>query len=188
MFQVREVKEGPWQGFPEPTLTDDDQVAEGVLRLVTDPADEVETPSSHSLLSDLSSCIGVATGSNGVLPGALLAGHSAHFSSATNTLLQHNGASLHGGPLQSVTGGAGSNSQQQLGLQRLDVGTRGRAGGGTGALLAGNSGAECGGTRRGHELSQQVVQHHHSARETPVRAFTYRQQQQQRTAAAAVGV
>ncbi|PHJ26087.1 hypothetical protein CSUI_000050 [Cystoisospora suis] len=186
-YQVREAKEGPWQGFPEPTLTDDDQVAEGVLRLVTDPADEVETPSSHSLLSDLSSCLGVASGSNGVLPGALLPGHSAHFSSATNTLLQHNGASLRGGPLQSGTGGAGSNTQQQLGLQRLDVGARGRAGGGTGALLAGNSGAECGGTRRGHELSQQAVQHHHASRETPVRAFTYRQQQQQRTAAAAVG-
>lgn len=186
------MKEGPWQGFPEPTLTDDDQVAEGVLRLVTDPVDEVETPSSHSLLSDLSSCLGVANSGSSTLPGALVPSHGAHFASAANTLLQHNSAALQGRALHGLTGGSGGNTQQPLGLQRLEVGTRGAGGGGGGALLAGSVGAECGGGRRGggHELmNQQVVPHHHSARETPVRPFAYRQQQpQQRAAAAAIGV
>ncbi|KEP63311.1 UNVERIFIED_CONTAM: hypothetical protein HHA_223080 [Hammondia hammondi] len=56
-YQVREVTEGPWQGFPEPTLTDEDEVIEGTLQLVTDPIDELET-SYSSLLSEISAGVG----------------------------------------------------------------------------------------------------------------------------------
>ncbi|CBZ50134.1 conserved hypothetical protein [Neospora caninum Liverpool] len=70
-YQVREVTEGPWQGFPEPTLTDEDQVIEGTLRLVTDPIDELET-SYSSLLSEMSAGVGSLNSASSGFPSSFL--------------------------------------------------------------------------------------------------------------------
>ncbi|KFH03447.1 hypothetical protein TGVAND_223080 [Toxoplasma gondii VAND] len=83
-YQVREVTEGPWQGFPEPTLTDEDQVIEGTLQLVTDPIDELET-SYSSLLSEISAGVGALNSApSGFSSSFLSRQHSEALQSKTN--------------------------------------------------------------------------------------------------------